>query len=198
MMKLYSSQEPLSSERDHMSLRVWLKKDGDVEVARLMNTGVLANLKINDHHTTGKKYIKLRTNFTDPTVEVPQIPQEIVERVTFKGTVFLLGEYHKSSGSTHRLPLGSFHSADMATYMLILANNAGQYPNEIPGRTWWCEVSVTGPSITTVQEMLYRLISPLQPSQYDIKTVLITSDEEREYHQKHGAGCFKKILGFPC
>jgi hypothetical protein len=186
-----------------MSVRIWLQKGGHVDIEDLLKSGNLVNLKVHTHHVSGKKYVKLGVGLMDPTEEIPQIPKRIVERVTFKGRVFLLADYSQNS-----LPLGSFHSADMATHMLINANTTeddkvyessrakwNEKPEKkIAGRTWWCEVSVSGPSVAAVREMLSRLISS---TRFNDEFLFISLDHRRSEDEKNGKGCFKALTGFP-
>jgi len=160
-----------------MSVRIWLQKDGEAEVVRLTQTGVLGNLKVHEHQPTGKKYIKLGVSLTDPTEEVPQIPQAIVERVTFKGLISVRAW----------MPYGTYHSADTTTYMLVSSKGCSSD-----------EIAITSRCLTAMQEMLYRVLLSRGRSMHEPNlATLLSHDVERDRDKEHGKGCFAPIPGFP-
>lgn len=173
-----------NQRRGTMSIRIWLKTNGEVEISKLQASGKIGDVKIETHDTTLKKYIDINVDPTDPTIEIPVIPKEITERITFKGNVCLFGVTHSDY-----LPSGSFHDKDTTTHMLVSSNPKENYKKGY----YWVEVSVSSPSLEALKDILFRLQITKCVAHEPGRYYYITNDIYRteDFHSK--IGCFKNF-----
>ena len=69
---------------------IWLK-DGvrrEERLAALKEQGLLGDVRVETHRNSGKKYIATYEDAFDPTADVPNIPDELIEKVTLKDRIY--------------------------------------------------------------------------------------------------------------
>ena len=69
------------------STYVWLKAEAEAKLAALKEQGLWGDVRLDISRKTGQKYISLYESLSDPTAEIPNIPQELIERVTIKESI---------------------------------------------------------------------------------------------------------------
>ena len=167
-----------------MSTRVWLSSQGFVALNHLRKeVGQYTNLTIKTHDASGRRYARLTGNLADPAEEVPEIPQQYVELVTFKGTVRVLGL------KADEVRSGLYLSADLRTTLVV--GSVCEKNEYSLNKMVSCEVSARGPSVVAVRELLYRLsFSTHQDWRYS----LITKHEWFLLDKESSRGSFAPIL----
>lgn len=67
---------------------IWLKKGAEERLATLKEQGVVGEVRIEIHRNSGKKYLSLYEDPFNPTADLPEIPEELIEKVTLQDRIY--------------------------------------------------------------------------------------------------------------
>lgn len=82
---------------------IWLKKGAEENLVALKEQEILWDVKVETDRGTGKRYIHVYEDVFDPATEIPDIPTDLIERVTLKDVIYrglrTEGVYHCGVGT---------------------------------------------------------------------------------------------------
>ncbi len=66
----------------------WLKDGVEERLAALKEQGLLGDVIVNTCRNSRRKYVNVYEDVFDPAAEIPNIPEELIERVTLKDNIY--------------------------------------------------------------------------------------------------------------
>lgn len=125
---------------------IWLNDGAEEEIEALKEEGRLGDVRVDTAHSSGKKYLSVYGNIFSPTVGVLDVPEELIERVTFQDRIYrglrTEGVYHHEDATLLVKTEVRVHSEMMADRI---------------EREEWQDISVSAPNMEKLRA-IYTLV----------------------------------------
>lgn len=134
---------------------IWLKKDSEKRIELLKKEGRLGDVRVETCRSTGEQYIPTYANVFDPTASIPDIPADIVTRVTVK-------EYIYRGFRTNGIYRNEGAELMVKTHVQV---HSTMMSHSVERETFQ-EINVSGPTVEAVKA-IYSLVrqGELQPAE---------------------------------
>ena len=67
---------------------IWLKDGAEEELDALREKGRLGEIRVSEHSSSGRKHLAIYEDPFDPTADIPDIPEDLIDRVTLQTRIY--------------------------------------------------------------------------------------------------------------